>query len=755
MDQPAQTTDTDAVEGGTIRQTDEQRTASRDLSLSAIETPVAIPGYEIINKLGTGSFGAVWLARETKTGKQVAIKFYNHRRGLDWSLLTREVEKLAVLYTSRDIVGLLDVGWDHDPPYFVMEFLEHGSLQSRLQQGPLPVENAVQIATSVARALVHAHSSGILHCDLKPANVLLDGNDEPRLGDFGQSRLTTEQSPALGTMYYMAPEQADLNAVPGARWDVYALGALLYEMLTGEPPYRTEETERQLRSVGKLEDRLHLYQKLINESPRPNAHREVKGVDKRLAAIIDGCLKPDPQLRLPSVHAVLDKLQRRTTARSRRPLIAVGFLGPILFMLAMFWIARVTFRNARTAAETSLINQALAGDSVSALILADSIKRDVDSRLDQVQDVADSEVARRIAGVLDLEAKPETTIDENGQDIPLNIQLLNLLEGRSPGHELQPDYTQLVGTITANEQQLERDGRTNNASWFIVGTHGKQVFRVPARKNGGEIHDTIGESFYWRGYYTGLDYDLLPEKNPFEAVTVRTEPGVSSHFRSQATHQYMVCMAAPIWDEDHQLWEKQGRQGPDPGRALGVVGCTIHIFEILKQWEHMIRDQDSGARINDRFLALAAYDEQQRQAMLLDHPWMTQENLRGVATAETREQRNNQLDEFMTEMRIRDTDAGDLAALVKADNRRHYTEPEYDDPFGKQADEFRGKWLASFAQVKPTHLIAIVQERREAAIEPVQKVNRIFAYAAVVAIIVFGVLLAILWYFLNRASSSR
>src|SRR6185295_13890997 len=102
----------------TLRQTNEQRAASRELSLRSPETPGVSPGYEIIRRLGTGSFGAVWLAREIKTGKQVAIKFYSHRRGLDWSLLTREVEKLAVLYTSRDIVGLLDVGWDHDPPYF-------------------------------------------------------------------------------------------------------------------------------------------------------------------------------------------------------------------------------------------------------------------------------------------------------------------------------------------------------------------------------------------------------------------------------------------------------------------------------------------------------------------------------------------------------------------------------------------------------------------------------------------------------------
>ena len=459
----------------------------------------------------------MWLAREVKTGKQVAIKFYNHRSGLDWSLLTREVEKLAVLYTSRDIVGLLDVGWDHDPPYFVMEFLEHGSLQGRLQDGRLPVETAVQLATSIARALVHAHGSGILHCDLKPANVLLDGSDEPRLGDFGQSRLTTEQSPALGTMYYMAPEQADLNAVPDARWDVYALGALLYEMLTGEPPYRTEESERKLRSVSALEDRLAAYRQMIAASPKPKAHRDVKGVDKRLAAIVDGCLKPDPQLRLANVQAVLDKLERRNTARSRRPLIAVGFLGPILFMLAMGWIARETFESAEEAAQSSLIDQALAGDSVSALILADSIERDVDVRQGKVQEFAKLAATREIARVLNEHSELLPTnspggagqSEEDVQELATRRQqfLLDMIEGRSEDGPA-PAYAQLSAAIEAYENHLENDERTRDTAWFIVGAQGRQVFRLPARKASGEPQDTIGGTYHWRTYYTGLDRNL-------------------------------------------------------------------------------------------------------------------------------------------------------------------------------------------------------------------------------------------------------
>ena len=88
---------------------------SLDMSSLVSEAPSVVPGYRILKPIGEGKYGSVWLAREQNTGKHVAIKFYTHRRGVDWSLLGREVEKLAVLYTSRNIVGLLAVGWDNDP----------------------------------------------------------------------------------------------------------------------------------------------------------------------------------------------------------------------------------------------------------------------------------------------------------------------------------------------------------------------------------------------------------------------------------------------------------------------------------------------------------------------------------------------------------------------------------------------------------------------------------------------------------------
>ena len=158
-----------------------------------------------------------------------------------------------------------------------MEYLERGSLADRIAEGPLPVEEAVAMLRDVATGLVHAHGKGVLHCDLKPANVLLDQDGKPRLADFGQSRLSTEQAPALGTMFYMAPEQADLAAAPDARWDVYALGALLYCMLTGGPPHRTGETVDEFERTPDLAQRLARYRQSIEQSPPPAGASEGAG----------------------------------------------------------------------------------------------------------------------------------------------------------------------------------------------------------------------------------------------------------------------------------------------------------------------------------------------------------------------------------------------------------------------------------------------------------------------------------------------
>jgi serine/threonine protein kinase len=261
---------------------DEQR--SQQLSLKHTHPPTEVPGYKTERFLGAGAYGEVWVGLDRNTGRHVAIKFFAHRHGVDWSLLSREVEKLVFLSADRYVVQLMEVGWDADPPYYVMEYIESGSLEDLLRDaGPMPLAEAVETFREICVGLSHAHGKGVLHCDLKPANILLDQDRRPRLADFGQSRLSSEQKPALGTLFYMAPEQADLTAVPDVRWDVYALGAILHCMLVGAPPHRTSDVAEELETATDLPDRLARYRRIIHTAPQVMAHRRARGMDRALA----------------------------------------------------------------------------------------------------------------------------------------------------------------------------------------------------------------------------------------------------------------------------------------------------------------------------------------------------------------------------------------------------------------------------------------------------------------------------------------
>jgi serine/threonine protein kinase len=141
----------------TLPQTGEELRRALQQSVERVRPPTQVPGYEPVRFLGAGAYGEVWVAVDVNTRRRVAIKFYTHRGGLDWSLLSREVEKLAFLFADRYVVQLIDVGWDADPPYYVMEYLENGSLADRLRAGPMAVHEAVTLFREVTIGLVHAH----------------------------------------------------------------------------------------------------------------------------------------------------------------------------------------------------------------------------------------------------------------------------------------------------------------------------------------------------------------------------------------------------------------------------------------------------------------------------------------------------------------------------------------------------------------------------------------------------------------------
>ncbi len=313
------------------------------------------------------------------TGRNVAVKFYLHHGGVNWSLLSREVKNLVQLSADRYVVQVLEVGWDADPPYYVMELVVGGSLEDLLQtRGRLPVDESVEMFRKMCIGLNRCHAKGVLHCDIKPANILLGDDNEPRLADFGQSRLSNEQTPALGTLFYMAPEQADLNSSPDASWDVYAVGAIMFRLLTGQPPYRDETVVEQLDTAGSLQKRLERYRGAIASSPPPDEHLQRTGVDRSLGRIVSKCLTVDPRERYANVQQILQDLNRRDLTHARRPLMLLGIVGPLLVLLATAFFGARSIKEASDSTMTALQAEAFGSNQLAAAFAARTLESEIE-----------------------------------------------------------------------------------------------------------------------------------------------------------------------------------------------------------------------------------------------------------------------------------------------------------------------------------------------------------------------------------------
>lgn len=582
----------------------DERRRALEISAHRERPPLEIPGYRPVKYLGMGAYGEVWVAEEENTQRRVAIKFYTHRGGLDWSLLSREVEKLAFLFADRYVVQLLNVGWQADPPYYIMEYMERGSLAERIEQGPLPVAEAVDLFRYVAIGLVHAHGKGVLHCDLKPANILLDQDGKPRLADFGQSRLSHDQTPALGTLFYMAPEQASLTEAPNARWDVYALGAVLYCMLTGRPPHWSEDSVRLLQATDDLKKRLSLYRRMIRRDPMPLVHRKVRGVDRQLAEIIDRALAPAPENRYPNVQSVLGALDARDKRRSRRPVMLLGAIGPVLLLAVVTWFAWQGFGAAVSRTDHALTARSLQTNEFLANNLARLAGFELDRRLQRISFLArapdlrealleaskpDSEMSRLIDQLDALEKKEANP----KRPSPQYKQLRAAFQNHEQRKRLQKTFTERV-----TRHPLKTDATIGNYDYFLNDARGIQVARQPEQS-------IIGRNYAWRTYFTGRSDDMKPTERPEPGEHI-TEAHISAPYRSQATNEWIVAISAPIYDRTSDSSDVE----KDKPKFLGVVALMVPVGDF-------IRFEGESA---SQFATLIDWRDSKRHGLVLQHP---------------------------------------------------------------------------------------------------------------------------------------
>jgi tetratricopeptide (TPR) repeat protein len=405
-----------------------------------------IPGYEVQAVLGHGGMGVVYKAKHLQLNRPVALKMMIYgaaATALEYSRFQREAQAAARLRHPQ-IVQLYDVGEANGRPFYTMEFVEGGSLAQKLAGKPQPAKVAASIVAALAKAVQTAHDEGVVHRDLKPANILLTAGGVVKISDFGLARRRDgEQSltlsgAKLGTPSYMAPEQAlGKSGAFSPSVDIYALGAILYEMLTGRPPFRAEtavETQRQV----------------ISEEPAVPSRLNAN-VPRDLETICLKCLHKIPERRYPSASALADDLRRFELGE---PIVArpVGILER-----AVKWVRRHPTRSTMLAAGV-LLAATLVGGSMRLAVqqarLRGAIAVDLNSMRAHQEAArwADAQSALERAETLLGGAGPDDLRDhiaEARRDLDFVIQLDEIRMKRATRGDLAI-YRSLAGRSYAN-----------------------------------------------------------------------------------------------------------------------------------------------------------------------------------------------------------------------------------------------------------------------------------------------------------------
>ncbi len=388
---------------------------------SQVPIPETVAGHEILGVLGRGAMGVVYKARQRGLRRLVALKMIlagPHAGEAERSRFRTEAEAAAEL-RHPNIVQVYEVGEEDGRPYVSLEFIDGDSLARKIDGTPRPPREAAELTLTLARAMAFAHAQGVIHRDLKPANVLLTRDGVPKVTDFGLAKRLdddtgrTHSSAVLGTPSYMPPEQAEgkIQQV-GPLADVYALGAVLYELLTGRPPFR---------GTGVLDT----LQMVRTRDPLPPSSLQPK-IPRDLETICLKCLQKEPRRRYASAEELAEDLGRflagepirarpvraperlwRWCRRNRR----VALLGATVALLLVAWaatssaLAYLAWRHERAANENAALarrNEELAKASAEQARKSEAAARASEQRAKKNAETAKQLHQQTVSRVVDL-----------------------------------------------------------------------------------------------------------------------------------------------------------------------------------------------------------------------------------------------------------------------------------------------------------------------------------------------------------------
>jgi len=434
-------------------------------------------GYELLEEIGRGGQGVVFRARQKGLNRTVALKVISLGQWGSKEHLTRfrrEAEAAASL-DHPGIVPIYEVGEHDGSCYFSMKFVEGGQLDEVVRRAPMSIRNAVELIAKVARTVHYAHEHGILHRDIKPGNILLDAKGEPNLTDFGLARLVETESTVtrtlevMGTPSYMAPEQAvGNNAAVSSATDVYGLGAVLYQLLTGHPPF----------AGGTSYETIKL---LLDTEPRKPRQLNPK-ISRELSTICLKCLEKDPKRRYSSALALAEDLEHwlkhepiqarragvftrgRKWAR-RNPTSALLAASLVAFAAALGWniwkselihrplttgIAVLPFENLNDQKENSVFADGVQDDILTKLAKIADLK--VISRT-SVMEYRGKRNIRQIGNELRVSHVLEGSVRRTGTRLHMNAQLIDT---RTDTHVWAEQYDRDLADVFAIQSEIAK-----------------------------------------------------------------------------------------------------------------------------------------------------------------------------------------------------------------------------------------------------------------------------------------------------------
>ncbi len=514
------------------------------------EPPTLTSDYEIIGELGRGGMGVVYLARQKSLSREIAVKVLRLRSESRDRFLKRFLDEARHMAQLRhpNIVAVHEVGQTGDEPYFTMDFVAGESLSHRLSRGALSPAQAIRILKQVVAAVQHAHERGIIHRDLKPGNILLDSDSTAYVTDFGLAREVeggseiTRSGELVGTPAYMAPEQAmgQVDRI-GEATDVHALGAVMYESLTGRPPFGNDAVAV-------------VFSRILNH--QPVAPRQLnRRIPRDLETICLKCLEKDPGLRYATAQALGEDLRRFEVGdpiAARRP-------GPVTRALRSI---RKNGKMIATAGVTAIIATGLTlhfaiptsdtlrswgkereakGDYVGAL---DVYRRAWEKSEGEARHAARADVIRCIRKANDPKSALAAARAVIVEDPYTSFGVLDHLVAQTVVAELN---ARTGGSVAAARKESDRDLlelAETRLKLFLNSSHGSAVERKNAEDSlaavGGVLHEhTHGAPVE---YVEDVPDYRLPDGTDFELEKVANDSKTSPWERGKA--EYVLAVRA-------------------------------------------------------------------------------------------------------------------------------------------------------------------------------------------------------------------